>query len=403
MFPTLKVAGLAWPQGKAVVVPGREHAKCHFGAYRRIGPLIAVEIGGIELVDGEIGLRPGSGEGEDPEMEEHAEAPINEITLDLLPSPAASAVGAGGVSASATVDWAASLVPAVPPLPPPSVVALPPEPPDAARSTPASATVVVLPEPPEARRATVAAVCRPRLPDQRRPRLPLLGPPVPAELEEGDVVPPDNRVDESVLVAPPPWPPVWTELPPVVPPVDALPPVPELPPGPVAPPADPSWFTLGALLLQARPIAHANRVETSLVFMGVGKSGECDGFEGFFTLKHRNLAKTPSREMSSMWDLLLTIRAGRGRARGLALLSPSRRILRSDLANICPCWRHRNPQTSQRHEHTQPIFNRVPNLPCDRDNRSRRNGPGAAFAGGSRLQLGQFQCRGGCGRRDCGG
>jgi hypothetical protein len=28
-------------------------------------------------------------------MEEHAEAPINEITLDLLPSPAASAVGGG--------------------------------------------------------------------------------------------------------------------------------------------------------------------------------------------------------------------------------------------------------------------------------------------------------------------
>jgi hypothetical protein len=53
--------------------------------------LIAVEIGGIELVDGEIGLRPGSGESEDPEMEEHAEAPINEIALDLLPSPAASA------------------------------------------------------------------------------------------------------------------------------------------------------------------------------------------------------------------------------------------------------------------------------------------------------------------------
>jgi hypothetical protein len=33
-----------------------------------------------------------------------------------------------------------------------------------------------------------------------------------------------------------------------------------------------------------------------------------------FTLKHRNQAKTPSREMSFMWDLLLTIRAGRGRA-----------------------------------------------------------------------------------------
>jgi hypothetical protein len=77
------------------VVPGRKHTKCHFGAYRRICPLIAVEIGGIELVDGEIGLRPGSGESENPKMEEHAEAPINEITLDLLPSPAASAVGGG--------------------------------------------------------------------------------------------------------------------------------------------------------------------------------------------------------------------------------------------------------------------------------------------------------------------
>ena len=110
----------------------------------------------------------------------------------------------------------------------------------------------------------------------------MVWPPVPAELEEGDVVPADNRVDEGVLVAPPPWLPVWIELPKVVPPVGALPPVPELPPGRVAPPDDPFWFTLEALLLQARPIAHANRVETSLVFMGVGSSGECAGFEVLF-------------------------------------------------------------------------------------------------------------------------
>jgi hypothetical protein len=31
-----------------------------------------------------------------------------------------------------------------------------------------------------------------------------------------------------------------------------------------------------------------------------------------FTLKYRDLAKTLSREMSFMWELLLTIRAGRG-------------------------------------------------------------------------------------------
>jgi hypothetical protein len=123
-------------------------------------------------------------------------------------------------------------------------------------------------------------------------------PPVPAELEENDVVPPDHRVDESVLVAPPLWPPVWTELPPVVPPVDALAPVPELAPGLVAPPADPSWFTLGALLLQARPIAHANRADTSLVFMGVGVPVSVTDLKVFFTLKHRNSGKTPSREMS---------------------------------------------------------------------------------------------------------
>jgi hypothetical protein len=144
-----------------------------------------------------------------------------------------------------------------------TVVALPPEPPDAVRSTPASATVLpservvwppVLLWPPEPRKAEVAPPW----------------PPIQGELEEG------------VLVTPPPWPPVWTKLPPVVPPVNALPPVPELPPSPVAPPADPSWFTLGALLLQARPIAHASRVGTSLVFMGVESSGECDGFEGPF-------------------------------------------------------------------------------------------------------------------------
>jgi hypothetical protein len=217
------------------------------------------------------------------------------ICCQVLPLPPPSV--AGGVSASATVDWAASLIPAVPPLPPPSVVALPPEPPNAARSTPASATVVALPpEPPDAARSTPASATVlppesvvwppvplwPPGPEEAEVAPPVVWPPVPAELEEGDVVPPDNRVDESVLVAPPPWPPVWIELSPVVPPVDAPPPLPELPAGRVAPPADPSWFTLGALLLQARPIAHANRADTSLVFMGVGNSGECDGFEGSF-------------------------------------------------------------------------------------------------------------------------
>ena len=188
------------------------------------------------------------------------------ICCQVLPVPPS---GTGGESASATVDWAASLVSAVPPLPPPAVVALPPAPPEAARSTPASATVL----PPE----TVVWPPVPLLPpgpEDTEVAPPVVWPPVPAELEEGDVVPPDNRVEESVLVAPPPWPPLWTELPP------AMPPVPELPPGPVAPPADPFWFTLGALLLQARPIAHAKRVESSFVFMGVGSSGECDGFEG---------------------------------------------------------------------------------------------------------------------------
>jgi hypothetical protein len=214
------------------------------------------------------------------------------ICCQVLPVPPSAA---GGAPVSATVDWAASLVPAVPPLPPPSVVALPPEPPDAARSTPASASVVGLPpEPPDAARSTPASatvlppesVVWPPIPvwppGPEEAEVAPPWPPVPAELEKGDVVPPDKGVEESVLVAPPPWPPIRTEPPPVVPPVDALPPVPELAPGPVAPPADPSWFTLGALLLQARPIAHANRVETSLVFMGVGSSGECDGLEGSF-------------------------------------------------------------------------------------------------------------------------
>ena len=59
----------------------------------------------------------------------------------------------------------------------------------------------------------------------------------------------------------------------------------------------------------------------------------------FFTHKHRNLDKTVSREISLMSELLLTIRAGRGRARGLALFSLFRRIIRSYCANICPCWR----------------------------------------------------------------
>ena len=223
----------------------------------------------------------------------------------VLPVPPSAA---GDAPASTTVDWAASLVPAVPPLPPPSVVALPPEPPDAARSTPASATVVALPpEPPDAARSTPASatVLPPKSvvwppvpvwpPGPEEAEVAPAWPPVPAELEKGDVVPPDKRVEESVLVAPPPWPPVWTglPLPPVVPPVDALAPVPELPPSPVAPPADPSWFTLGALLLQARPIAHANRVETSLVFMGVGSSGECDGFHCLFHAQASQFGQDP--------------------------------------------------------------------------------------------------------------
>ena len=56
----------------------------------------------------------------------------------------------------------------------------------------------------------------------------------------------------------------------------------------------------------------------------------------FFTLKHRNSGKTPSRGMSFIWDLLLTIRAERGKAPGLALLSPSRSILRSDSCERLP-------------------------------------------------------------------
>jgi len=221
----------------------------------------------------------------------------------VLPVPPSAA---GGAPASATVDWAASLVAAVPPLPPPSVVALPPEPPDAARSTPASATVVALPpEPPDAARSTPASATV--LPPESVvwPPVPLWPPgpeeaevappwpPVPAKLEENDVVPPDKGVEESGLIASPPWPPVWAELPPAVPPVAALPPVPELAPGPVVPPADPSRFTLGALLLQARPIAHANRVETSLVFMGVGSSGECDGFHCPFHAQASQFGQDP--------------------------------------------------------------------------------------------------------------
>jgi hypothetical protein len=146
---------------------------------------------------------------------------------------------------------------------------------------------------------------------------------VPAELAAGDVVPPDHRVDESVLVAPPLWPPVWTELPPAMPPVAAISPVPELPPGPVAPPADPSWFTLGALLLQARPIAHANRVETSLVFMGVGVPVSVTDLKAFFTLKHRNSGKTPSREMSLMWDLLSPFEPDAGKHSDMGTLKGS--------------------------------------------------------------------------------
>ena len=48
--------------------------------------------------------------------------------------------------------------------------------------------------------------------------------------------------------------------------------------------------------------------------MGVGAPVSVTDLKDFFTLEYRNSGKTPSREMSFMWDLLLTIRAGRGKA-----------------------------------------------------------------------------------------
>jgi hypothetical protein len=92
---------------------------------------------------------------------------------------------------------------------------------------------------------------------------PLLAPP--PELEE--VIPPEDRVEEVVLVVPPISPPLLIELAKVVPPIDAIPPVPRLPPTTV-PPADPSWFRLGALLLHARPSKHAKTTKPAFVFIG---------------------------------------------------------------------------------------------------------------------------------------
>jgi hypothetical protein len=145
------------------------------------------------------------------------------------------------------------------------VVAVPPEPPAGARSTAASATVA----PPEDVVSPPLLAPPPRLDDvETVPPViwPALLAPSP-ELEE--VIPPEDCVEEKVvLLVPPIWPPVLMELAKVAPPVDAIPPVPELPPSAAVPPADPSWFTLGALLLHARPSRHAKTTGRPFVFIG---------------------------------------------------------------------------------------------------------------------------------------
>jgi hypothetical protein len=89
---------------------------------------------------------------------------------------------------------------------------------------------------------------------------------VPPGLDKAELIPPEENV--AVLLVPPIWPPVLIELGKVAPPIDAIPPVPELPPSTTVPPADPSWITLGALLLHARPSKHAKTTEPAFVFIG---------------------------------------------------------------------------------------------------------------------------------------
>lgn len=90
----VEITGAARPQGEAVVMPGGEHAVLHLGGHCGVGPLARIEAGGIELPDVQIRLRPEAGVGEDPEVDEHAEAQIDEFSLQFL-----QRLGRGGACA----------------------------------------------------------------------------------------------------------------------------------------------------------------------------------------------------------------------------------------------------------------------------------------------------------------
>ena len=80
----VEVAGLAGPQREAVVVLRGEHGVLHLGGDGGVGPLAGIEAGRVEQLDVQVRLRPRAGVGEDPEVQEHAEAQVDEVALQLF-------------------------------------------------------------------------------------------------------------------------------------------------------------------------------------------------------------------------------------------------------------------------------------------------------------------------------
>ncbi len=65
-------------------MPGGEHAVLHLGRGRGVGPLACIEARGVELLAIQVRLRPCAGVGEEPEVDEHAEAQVDELPLQLF-------------------------------------------------------------------------------------------------------------------------------------------------------------------------------------------------------------------------------------------------------------------------------------------------------------------------------
>ena len=107
MCATLKHAGVAGPQREAVVMARGEHAVLHLGGDRGVSPLAGIEARRVEQLDVQVRLRPRPRVREDAEVDEHAEAQLDEVALKLfewLAGAARRGLAGGGRSARRQAD-----------------------------------------------------------------------------------------------------------------------------------------------------------------------------------------------------------------------------------------------------------------------------------------------------------